>query len=174
MKKLLGTLLAAFILAGCGYKPTISYTKKVFTDDIYAKVIVSRVDPQNSVLVQDALNEAVISRFGAKLTEEESARSKITVRFKSINFKVLEYDDDGYATYYQAVVNLNVDYETPTQSDRFNVSGSYEFPVEASSVITDAKRYEALKNGSLKALDAFISKAALKGISHDDPEHNQK
>jgi len=172
MKRLLWILFVAIFISGCGYKPTTTYTKGVLDDKIYAKVIVLRSDPQRSVEIQDAINQAVISRFGANLVPKELADTLITVRFNSIRFIPLQYDLDGYVIYYQAVVSLSVDYQKKDERDRFNVIGTYEFPIEATSVITDVTRSEALRYGALDALDAFISKLALKGINRDNTNNN--
>lgn len=174
MKKLLYIVLAAFFLSGCGYKPTTTYTKGVLSDNIYAKVQIVRSDPQRAVEVQDAVNQAIISRFGANLVPKNEADTFIDVDFNSLSFYPLQYDDDGYVVYYEAVVKLKVNYETKDTKDSFNVEGTYEFAVQSSSVITDAKRSEALRNGALNAIDAFISRLALKGINRDNTDNNQK
>lgn len=174
MKKFLWFVLLAFVISGCGYKPTTTYTKGVLDDNIYATVEIVRSDPSRSVEIQDAINQAIISRFGADLVAKERADTQIKVSFQSLSFNPLQYDDDGYVIYYQAVVRLSVDYKSQREQDRFSVEGTYEFAVESSSVITDAKRSEALRNGALDALDSFISRLALKGISRDHSKDNQK
>jgi hypothetical protein len=174
MKKLFCIAFIVFFVSGCGYKPTTTYTKGVLDDNIYATVQVLRSDPARSVEVQDAINEAIITRFGANLVAKEYAETFITVQYNSLSFHPLQYDEDGYVVYYEAVVSLSVDYQTQTQKDKFSVSGTYEFPIESNAVLTDAKRSEALKNGALNAIDAFISRLALKGINRDNPNNNQK
>ena len=168
MKKTLCIICIAIFISGCGYKPTTAYTKGVLDDKIYANVEILRSDPQRSVEIQDAVNEAVISRFGANLTSKDRANTFINVQFNSLRFNPLQYDEDGYVIYYEAVVSLNVAYESKGERDRFNVSGTYEFAVQQSSVITDSRRSEALRHGSLDALDSFISRLALKGITDDN------
>lgn len=172
MKQVLCIFFVALFISGCGYKPTTTYTKGVLDDNIYARVVVLRSDPQRSVEIQDAVNQAIISRFRANLVPKELADTFITVRFNSIRFVPLQYDVDGYVVYYQAIVSLSVDYESKNDRDRFSVQGTYEFPIESTSIITDATRSEALRNGSLDALDSFISRLALKGINRDNSNDN--
>lgn len=171
MKHLYFVLLLLFV-TGCGYKPVSTYTKDVFDENIYAKVVIIRSDPSRAVEVQDAVNEAIISRFGAKLTTKDLAQTFITVHYNSLSFYPLQYDEDGYVTFYEAVVRLKVDYENENERDSFSVEGTYEFPVEGSSVLTDAKRSEALRFGALNAIDAFISRLALKGVNRDDSNNH--
>ena len=56
MKRVWFLVLVAIFFVSCGYKPTNIYTKKVLGDSIYVDVSISRVDPQNSVLITDAIN----------------------------------------------------------------------------------------------------------------------
>jgi len=45
------------------------------------------------------------------------------------------------------------------------VSGFYDFPIEPEAIISDSLRFQAIKNGSAKALDAFISYITQKGAA---------
>ncbi len=173
MKKTFAWIIISLLfLGGCGYKPTTTYTKEALGENIYAEVQILRSDPKSSVSVQDAINSAVLSRFKANLTSRQRADTVLNIKFNGLSFTPLQYDRDGYAVYYQATVRLLVDYETPHKSGTFNVSGSYEFAVESSSVITDAKRSEALREGSLDALDEFVSRLALEGIDSDNSDNH--
>ncbi len=158
-------LLPLLVFAGCGYKPMTSYTKRVFTDKIYTEVEVYLRDPENAVLVKDAMNEAIVSRFGAKIAKKEDATTRLWIRFKSVSFSPIQYDANGYAVYYRANVNLSVRYESPKKRGTESVFGFYDFPIEPNAVISDAKRFEAIRFGAQKALDAFISRMAMRGES---------
>jgi len=153
------------LFAGCGYKPMTAYTEKIFTDRVYTEVEVYLRDPENAVLVKDAMNEAVVSRFGAKIAKKEDATTHLWIRFKSVSFSPIQYDANGYAVYYRANVNLSVRYVSPKKSGTESVFGFYDFPIEPNAVISDAKRFEAIRFGAQKALDAFISRMAMRGES---------
>lgn len=159
------SFISFFIFSGCGYKPMTAYTKRVFTDKVYTEVEVYLRDPENAVLVKDAMNEAVVSRFGAKITKKEDATTRLWIRFKSVSFSPIQYDANGYAVYYRANVNLTVRYESPKKKGSESVLGFYDFPIEPNAVISDAKRFEAIRFGAQKALDAFISRMAMRGES---------
>ena len=155
--------LSAIALAGCGYKPTTVYTRKVFTDKIFTAVEVYIRDPENAVLVKDAMNEAIVSRFGARIAGKKDATTYLKIAFKTVSFTPIQYDTNGYAVYYRANVSLKIHYESPGSSGDETVSGFYDFPIEPNAIISDAKRFEAIRFGAQKALDAFISRIAMRG-----------
>lgn len=149
---------------GCGYKPASLYTKNVLGKKIYTQVIVYLRDPENAVLIKDAINEAVVSRFKGSLAPKEKADSEIIVSLNSVRFTPLEYNNEGYVIYYRAVTSLKIVYKSKEgKTKTIYVSGSYDFPIEPNSVISDSKRFEAIKESSKKALDKFISKISISG-----------
>lgn len=155
--------LSIFILAGCGYKPTSIYTKKVLGDKIYTQVNVYLRDPENSVLIKDAINEAIISRFKSSLAPKKDANSELIVKLRGVSFKPLQYDMNGYVIYYRAITTLKVDYKSKDFKKVFLVSGNYDFPIEPNSVISETKRFEAIRESSKKALDKFVSQISIIG-----------
>ncbi len=153
------------IFVGCGYKPASTYTKNVLGQKIYTQVKVYLRDPENAVLIKDAINEAVVSRFKGSLAPKKYANSEIIVSLNSVNFYPLEYDTQGYVVYYRATTSLNIVYKNRDgKTQTMNVSGNYDFPIEPNSVISDTKRFEAIKESSKKALDKFISKISILGF----------
>ena len=156
-------VLFAMVLFGCGYKPMTEYSKKIFTDRVYVDVDVYLRDPENAVLVKDALNEAIISRFDTKLTSKKDATTQLRVKFKRVTFNPIQYDSNGYAIFYRAKVMLNIDYMINNKKGYEMVEGYYDFPIEPNAVISDSKRFEAIRFGAKKAIDSFISLMAVKG-----------
>ena len=153
-----------FTLTGCGYKPATAYTKKVLSDKIYTDVEVYLRDPENAVLVKDALNEAIVSRFGAHIADKKDATTILHVRFGNVSFTPIQYDVNGYAIFYRAKVTLKIRYDSPTAHGTETVTGFYDFPIEPKAIISDALRFQAIKEGSAKALDAFVSRMAVRGV----------
>ncbi len=161
MKKLL--IILALLFGGCGYKEISQYSKAVLGEKIYTNVKISVIDPENAVLIKDALNEAIISRFKSSLTNRQNASSKITISLKKVKFIPLQYNKNGYVISYRAKTMLEVELYAKKKNRKFVVSGNYDFPIEPNSVISDSKRFEAIKESSKKALDSFISKVAAIG-----------
>jgi hypothetical protein len=169
--KYLWSLLIVVFLTACGYKPTAYYSKEVLGDRIHVDVTISRKDPKNSVLIKDAVNESVITRLGAKLSSKETATSELFVKIGSTTFSPILYNKNGYVTSYKANVKLDIKYITKDgNSESFATSGEYDFPIAensdgtTNSVISDSKRFEAIKLASLDALNEFVSRIALKGM----------
>ncbi|KFL33948.1 MULTISPECIES: LPS assembly lipoprotein LptE [unclassified Sulfurospirillum] len=165
MKQLfLGLLIVAFI-SGCGYKPSSYYAKQALGDKIYAEVTISRQDPRNSVLIKDAVNEAVVSRFSGKLVAKEQAESVLHVKIQSISFSPTVYDTYGYVIAYKTTVVLAMTYENDAKKvEKLTATGEYDFSITANSVISDTNRFEAIRYAANDALDEFVSKIAIKGL----------
>ena len=157
------------LFSACGYKPTSVYTKKVLGERIYVKVETSLEDPENSVLIRDAVNEAVVYKFNAKIASPGSASSKLFVKLEYVNFQPIEYDSNGYVIAYKTNVALRVGYHDKLNKLKsLKTQGDYDFNIESNSVISDTKRFNAIKEASQKAIDAFISRISVEGISSDD------
>jgi len=156
-------LLSLMVLSGCGYKPMTEYTKKVFTDRVYVDVDVYLRDPENAVLVKDALNEAVVSRFNSKLVHKSDATTQLKVKFERVTFNPIQYDSNGYAIFYRAKVTLKISYDSNGNKGQERVTGYYDFPIEPNAVISDSKRFESIRFGAQKALDSFVSRIAMRG-----------
>jgi len=151
------------LFSGCGYKPLTKYTKNVFTDRVYVDVDVYLRDPENAVLVKDALNEAVVSRFNSKLVKKSDATTHLKVKFENVTFNPIQYDSNGYAIFYRAKVTLKISYNSNNKKGQEKVVGFYDFPIEPNAVISDSKRFESIRFGAQKALDSFVARIAMRG-----------
>lgn len=172
MKQLFLGLVVLLWLGGCGYKPSSYYAKEALGDTIYTEVSISRQDPRNSVLINDAINEAIVSRFGAKLSTKERADTILKVRIDSLSFSPTIYDKYGYVNAYKTSVVLSFTYEAKDKKvEKLTASGEYDFFIATNSIISDTNRYEAIKAASSEALDEFISKIAIKGLRNGN--HHQ-
>ncbi len=161
-------LIIFFILIciqGCGYKPTSSFANYILGDKIYAEVEISLKDPENTVLIKDALNEAIFNRFRAKISPIDKATSKLYVKLNSVSFIPIQYDQNGYVLAYKAYVTLQTTYyDKHNHKKIITTRGDYDFSIKSNSVISDTKRFEAIKFASSKAIDEFISKVSIQGI----------
>jgi len=169
--KYIGSLLIVVFLTACGYKPTAQYAREVLGERIHVDVTISRKDPKNSVLIKDAVNEAVITRLGGKLTSKQSADSELLVKIGSTTFSAILYNKSGYVTSYKAKVSLSIKYITKNgKSESFSTTGEYDFPIvenadgTTNSVISDSNRFEAIKEASLDALNEFVSQISIRGM----------
>lgn len=163
-------VLTLFI--GCGYKPSAQYARDILGQKIYPQISITRLDPKNSVIVKDAISEAIITRFHGKLSAQEDADSMLHVSFGSVSFKPIVYDQNGYIIAYKATVNLSISYSDKNKkTGTLSTSGEFDFPITANSVISDNLRFEAIKSASLDAINEFISAITIKGMQNG--KHNQ-
>jgi hypothetical protein len=166
MKKVVGFALLVLFLNSCGYKPTAIYTKNVLGSKIYADVETSLEDPENSILIKDAINEAIINKFHSKLVSKDDATSTLKIKLSSVRFQPIEYDNNGYVIAYKTLVKLSTTYiDKSSKKDTIKTTGDYDFNIESLSVISDSKRFNAIKEASQKAIDAFISKISIRGVN---------
>ena len=165
-------LVIALLIGGCGYKPASQSAKAVLGERVFVQVAISIKDPQNSVLIKDALKEALISRLHLSLVPKEVADTTIDAKLGSVSFSATIYDQDGYVTAYKATVVLSLATTFKDGTKRtISATGEYDFPIEANSVISDTRRFEAIKYASLDALDEFVAAVAVKGMHHG--KHDQ-
>ncbi len=141
------------------------YSKDILGDKIFVEVQTSLEDPENTVLIRDAINEAVIMKFRSHIVPKKDATSILSMKLKRVSFLPIQYDKNGYVIAYKTYVDLLTKYRDKNgQSGKILSRGDYDFAIESNSVISDTKRFEAIKNASYKAVDEFISKLSIKGI----------
>lgn len=163
LKSALILLLAALLLAGCGYRPTSRAVKSAVGESVSTQVIISMQDPDNTVLLKDALNEAAVNRFRTRLTDRRHAQSHLVIALRTIKFIPIRYDTNGYVISYRAIVTLVIDRTSGAEQKRYVSQGSYQFTIEPNAVISDIVRYDAIRFGAQKALDGFVAEVAAEG-----------
>lgn len=171
--RLFAALLFAFLLIGCGYKPSSVIARDILGSSVWIDVIISKTDPESSVFIKDGIKSAILRRLNADLAEKDKADSIIIASIKSLTFSVISYDQFGYATAYKA--NLIMEYRIKQKDGKFKsilASGDYDFRVTqqlndrrlTDSVISDGERFDAITNASLQSFDELISKLAMQGL----------
>ncbi|MCJ7765627.1 MAG: hypothetical protein MUP09_06765, partial [Thiovulaceae bacterium] len=107
------------VLTGCGYHPSSYETKKVMGESVSTEVIISMTDPENTVVLKDALDEAVIRRFQTALRHRHSAETHLKIALESVGFTPLQFDANGYITAYRTTINLSVTRATENLIKRY-------------------------------------------------------
>ena len=173
--KIFFAVLLAFLTAGCGYKPVSKITQDILGDPVYVDVIISKVEPKNSVFIKDAVKEGIVSRLNRALSDDKNAQSSITVSIKSIDYQATVFDQYGYITAYKIVLNLS--YKTKFKDGKIvetTASGEHDFSVArrskstryADSIISDTDKFEAIKEASKEAFDEYIANLAIKAYQN--------
>jgi len=151
------------LLVGCGYHPSSKEARKVMGDTVSTKVIISMTDPENTVVLKDALDEAVIRRFQTNLRHRKDAKTHLDIELKSVSFNALQYDQNGYIISYRTTINLVITRITSVLTKRYTAVGNFDFTINPNAIITDQQRFEAIANSATKALDSFVAQVAAEG-----------
>ncbi|CAA6815505.1 MAG: Probable lipoprotein Cj1090c [uncultured Sulfurovum sp.] len=160
-------LITLITFVSCGYKPAAHYVQNLMGQKVYTEVDVSLSDPENAVLTKDALNIALQTRLKRKISKKEDADSSIYVYYKDIRFIPLQYDRNGYVVFYQAHITLDFMFKKGKVKEHRKIIGRFEFPIRPSAIISNDLRLKAIEQGSLKALDEFITYISVKGLLAD-------
>jgi hypothetical protein len=167
MQKLVAFLITVILLGGCGYKAASHYAKSVVGDKISTQVYVSLQDPQNAVIIKDAVDHAVITRFKGQLCDRSVSQTHLAITISDIKFKPLKYDTNGYVIGYQTDVFMQVLRTTGELSKTYLSRGSYDFAIRANAIISEKARFEAIKNGAQKAIDSFIAQVSSETLQKE-------
>lgn len=163
MKSFASLMLAALVLGGCGYAPASHYARNVVGESVSTEVVVSMEDPQNTVIIKDAVDTAVITKFRTALKPKSSAKTHLKISIGGVGFSPLQYDTNGYVITYRAGVTMSISRTTDENTTLYSTSGVYDFAIEPNAIITDQARFEAISQGAQKAIDAFIAQLASEG-----------
>ncbi|MDR2906043.1 MAG: hypothetical protein LBU73_08830 [Helicobacteraceae bacterium] len=164
MTKVIPVLLIALFLVSCGYRPASYYTANALDGNVFVDIKIDRNDPQSGPVLIDALNTAVVSRFGKRLAPREAAATKILVESGTYGVRSLQRDENGFTILYRSSVLMNVVVNSSRLTDaKFSVSGQHDFATESSSVLSDTMRNTAAREAALKALDMLLARLVLLG-----------
>lgn len=161
MKKIILILTFTILFSSCGYYPVSYYSKQSLGTNIYVKVNISLSDPENSVIAKDALLQAIATRLSSNLSDKDNADTIITMSMDDIDMYSIADDEDGFPRFYRMQVRINFSYTDKNGNARsYNNIGIYDFSVEGQSTVTDEKRFAAINQASLQAIDKFIAQVA--------------
>lgn len=151
-------IILTIIFIGCGYRPISYYAKQTLGINIYVNANISLSDPENTVIAKDALNRAISTRLQSNLTSKDNADTIINIDMTNINIYSIADGSDGFSDFYRASVELSFTYTDKLgRAQKFINTGNYDFPVDRVSIITDDKRFFAINQASIQAIDRFIA-----------------
>ena len=156
-------LIAILAYTGCGYKPTASYARSVLCSNVSVGVDVYAADPANSVIIKDAVLQALITRFKVITTGRKFSVTHLDVTLKRVGETAIEYDLNGYVIGKRITTNLAIVRHTKGVKKSYNVTGTFDFRIEPNAIVSDTDRFKAIKAASLKAIDALIIQLAVEG-----------
>jgi len=161
--KFILSLSLIVLLTACGYKPSAKYARAVTGDSISTKVVISAEDPENTVLIKDAVDSAIIQIFHASLKSQSEAKTHLTISLSEPSYAPIQYNSVGYVIAFRATTTLTIVRKSQESSKNYTARGSYDFSVVANSILTDKERFDAIKYSSIKAITSFVAQVSAEG-----------
>ena len=160
------SLLIIFIflsISACGYKPSSKFARHTLGEKISTSVVISIRDPENTVILKDAIDESVVEVFHASLTSKANSDSHLVINIKNQSYIPIQYNIEGYVVSYRMNVVLNIVKFKNGRSKNYLTSGTYDFSIQPNAVVTDQERFEAIKFSAKKAIESFIAQVSAEG-----------
>jgi len=161
--KLIFFLVIVLELTSCGYKPSAKYSREVVGEKISTSVVISAQDPENTVVIKDAVDSAIIEVFHASLVARKYAQTHLNFSITEPRYTPIQYNSDGYVISYRATINLGIIRTTKTRVKKYKSVGTYDFTVVPNAVLTDKERFDAIKFSSIKAITSFVAQISAEG-----------
>ncbi len=160
-------LIAIFIsFSACGYKSSAKFAREVVGEKVSTSVVISSTDPENTVLIKDALDRAILEVFHSSLTSRQHSQTHLQISLINIHYTPVQYDTYGYITAYRATTILKIN---KNRKKEYIIKGSYDFSIVANAVMTDKERFDAINLSSIKAIKSFVARVSAEGaISQKD------
>jgi len=158
-------LIALILFSGCGYQPASHYAKSIVGESVSTEVVISMEDPQNTVIIKDAVDMAVITKFRTSLVPKYTSQTHLKIAIGSVGFTPLRYDTNGYVITYRTSVIMSIERVSGDKKALYTTQGIYDFAIEPNAIITDQARFEAIRQGAQKGIDSFIAQVAAQGAN---------
>lgn len=152
-----------FLLSGCGYTPNAKFSRDILGEKISTSVIISAQDPQNTVVIKDAVDKAVIEVFHASLVSEDKSDSHLVIKMVTPIYTPIVYDENGFVTGYRMSIVLNITKHTKESSKSYNTKGFHDFSVAPNAIVTDQDRFKAIGFAAQRAIKAFVAQVSAEG-----------
>ena len=157
-------IFLVFFFVACGYKPSAKFARETLGEKVSTFVIISQEDPENSVLVKDAVDTAIIDTFHASLTDKAHSDSHLVIKVSNPSYSPVQYDENGFVIAYRMKITLNIKRYSKGNVKLYSTQGYYDFAVEPNAVIiTDQQRFNAIRFAAQKAIVAFIAQVSAEG-----------
>ena len=166
IKKVISLLFVLLIFSACGYTPSAKFSRTLLGDKISTSVIVSAQDPENTVVIKDAVDEAVIKVFQASLVSKDSSDTHLVLTMGSPLYLPIVYDQNGYIVGYRMSVSIVISAYTNGVLKNYSVRGNHDFTVAPNALVTDQQRFEAIGFSAEKAIRSFLAQVSADGARH--------
>jgi len=150
-------------LIGCGYKPSAKFARQTLGDKISTSVIISAMDPENTVIMKDAVDSSIIRVFQASLVSSAKSDTHLVLSMGSPSYTPVIYDSNGYVTGYRMTIRLTILKSNSGVKKSYSARGNYDFEIAPNAVISDQQRFEAIGFSVEKAIRSFVAQVSAEG-----------
>lgn len=132
-------------------------------DKISTTVQISAQDPENTVIIKDAVDEAIIEVFHASLTSRALSTTHLELSISDPSYSPTQYNSDGYIVGYRTTIILSIVKYHNGLSKNYSARGTYDFSILPNAIVSDQERFEAIKFSSAKAIKSFLAQVSAEG-----------
>ncbi|MBL0708285.1 MAG: hypothetical protein JJW00_04490 [Sulfurimonas sp.] len=157
------TFLIAMIFISCGYKPSSKLSREVMGEKISTNIIISAQDPENTVIIKDAVDTAIIEVFHSSLVKKSESETHLDLSIAAPTYTPIVYDKDGFIIGYRMSLTLSIMRHHSGLSKKYLALGTYDFAVEKNAVVTDKQRFDAIRFSADKAIRSFVAQVSAEG-----------
>jgi hypothetical protein len=157
------SLLIVLNFLSCGYKPSSKFARNIIGETISTNIIISAQDPENTVIIKDAVDEAIIEVFHASLRDKASSDTHLVLSIVTPTYVPIVYDEHGFVIGYRMNITLHIQRYHDGVEKKYHANGTYDFAVEPNAIVTDQERFEAIRFSAAKAIRSFVAQVSAEG-----------
>jgi len=161
--KIILLFIIFFNFVSCGYKPSSKFARSIVGEKISTSIIISQQDPENTVIIKDAVDAAIIEVFQASLTSKVLSDTHLVMNIANTYKVPIVYDKDGFVIGYRMYLKLNIKKYHNGGVKKYTTIGTHDFTIAPNAVITDKERFDAISFSATKAIKAFIAQLSAEG-----------
>lgn len=156
-------IILIVLFSACGYKPTADLAKTIIGSKVSVSIFINSENPENTIIIKDAVLEALITRFKVLTTTRKFSITHLDVKLNRVGESAIEFDSSGYVVAKRMTTSLAITRYTKGIKKSYNVSGQFDFTIQPNATVSETDRFKAIKAASLKAIDALIVQLAVQG-----------
>ncbi len=161
--KVIVSILIVSLFISCGYKPSSKFSRDIVGEKVSTSVVISAQNPENTVIIKDAVDGAIVEVFQASLTDKVHSDTHLILSISTPRYSPVHYNIDGYVVGYRMSITLNITRYHNGISKKYVAKGSYDFSVQPNAVVTDQERFEAINQSASKAINSFVAQVSAEG-----------
>ncbi|MCF6340088.1 MAG: hypothetical protein L3J10_04960 [Sulfurimonas sp.] len=162
-KKVFLSIFIITAITACGYKPSAKFSRDTMGEKISTSVVISSEDPENTVIIKDAVDRAIIEVFQASLVSRSISDTHLILNMSSPSYIPIVYDQNGFIIGYRMSILLSITSIHNGVTKSYRALGYHDFSVAPNAIVTDQERFEAIDFSAQRAIRSFIAQVSAEG-----------